>query len=504
MASPLPDHIRLFGPQWRRAVAAGAALAVSLSVVGCGSRVPLSKLLAYSRNGTPGQAGAAAGGASDQGSASGLASGSTDGSSGSTSAASGGSSAGHASGSTGGNSGSGGGSSGVSGSNNGSSASGGIQTGGGAGQAAGCSSPRSTINIGSVGELSGVFAPFLQPVVQGVAAFVAAVNATGGLNCHPLKYIQLDDGGDPSVNQSDTQRLVEQNHVIALVGAVAPLAGNASVAYITQHQIPVIGSEGGSPWFYQSPMYFPQITTNDPALGGFVSAGAAIGKPQGKTKLATITCIEVPSCSDLYGIAPSLAQRYGLTLVYRGQGSLTQPDFTSNCQAAQQAGAQLFALGMDTNSIERLLKACESIGYHPLYFTGGPLATPALAADSRAEGLIDVSFNIPFIQTNNPAVAAMQAAIKRFAPGVQPSTGTMAGWVAGTLLQTAAAHLSEPPTSQSLLQGLWSIKNNDLGGITGPLTFTQGQNAPPQVCFWTMQIHAGGFAPIGSPNRVCG
>jgi branched-chain amino acid transport system substrate-binding protein len=490
------------GTSWRKVVAAGAVWALGATMIGCGPRVPLSKLLAYARGGSTVPAGSSNGGGSDQGTGGAGSLGLTSGGE----ATGGGQSASAGANVAGGSTGlaSGGVTSGATGSAAAGTSGGNTPGVAATGQAASCTGPKSTINIGAVGELSGVFAPFLQPVVQGISAFVAALNAKGGLNCHPLKYIILDDGGDPSVNQSDSQRLVEQNHVLAIVGAVAPLAGNASVAYLTQHQIPVIGSEGGSNWFYQSPVYFPQITTGDPALAGFVAAGAAVGKPQGKTQLASITCIEVALCSDLYKQAPALAQHYGVNLVYRGQASLTQPDFTSICQAAQQAGANLVAAGMDTNSIVRILKACQSIGYHPLYFTGGPLATPGLAADSQAEGLVDVSYNIPFIRTDHPAVAAMQAALKQYAPGVQPSTGTMAGWVAGTLLQTAAQHLAEPPTSQSLLQALWAIKNNDLGGITEPLTFAQGQNATPQVCFWTMQIHAGGFAPVGSPNRVCG
>jgi hypothetical protein len=60
--------------------------------------------------------------------------------------------------------------------------------------------------------------------VRAVAAWAAAVNATGGLNCHPVKYIIEDDGGDPSRNQALTQQLVEQDHVIALVHVDAPLA----------------------------------------------------------------------------------------------------------------------------------------------------------------------------------------------------------------------------------------------------------------------------------------
>jgi ABC-type branched-subunit amino acid transport system substrate-binding protein len=348
-----------------------------------------------------------------------------------------------------------------------------------------------------------VFGPFLEPVVNGVQAWVAATNAAGGLDCHPLKYTADDDGGTPSVDQSDVQTLVTQDHVVAFVGMVAPLAGNASVSYLTQQKVPVIGSEGGSPWFYQSPDFFPQITSGDQALAGFVSAAAEIGKPQGLTKLASITCIEVALCSDLYGEEPALATASGLDLVYRGQASLVTPDFTSNCQAAQQAGAQIMLAGMDTNSIERIISDCDSIGFHPLYLTGGPLATPALAQDSDAAGLIDVSYNIPFIDTGNPQVAAMQAALKKYLPGVAPSTGTMAGWVAGELLAQAVANSPGSLTPASITQGLDAIKNNDLNGTTEPLTFTAGQNATPQVCFWTLQIKSGGFVSIGNANRVC-
>jgi branched-chain amino acid transport system substrate-binding protein len=497
-----------------------ALLALCLvAVAACGNRLPESTLLALARGQQPGQTdgvtGAGAGGAgtgtvgatesatggTDEpgvvGTSPGTGSGSE--SQAGTGSAVGSSATAPAAGGGGGNIAAGG--SGIAG---GGSAGVGTGTGAGSAQAPACNGTAPTITIGSVGELSGVFAPFLQPVVEGVAAWVAATNAAGGLDCHPLKYITADDGGDPSVDQTDVQRLVQQDHVIAFVGMVAPLAGNAAVSYLTQHQVPVIGSEGGSPWFYQSPVYFPQITSGDDALAGFMAAAAAIGKPEGKTKVASITCIEVALCSDLYGEDPGLAQHYGLDLVYRGQASLTQPDFTSDCQAAQQDGAQLLLAGMDTNSIERILNDCASIGYHPLVFTGGPLATPGLAQDSQAEGLVDVSYNVPFIQTSNPQVAAMQSAIRQYVPGVPPSTGTMAGWVAGELLAAAAQHLSDPPAAQNLLQGLWTLRSDDLNGTTEPLTFQQGQDATPQICFWTLQIHGGAFVPIGSPNRVCG
>jgi branched-chain amino acid transport system substrate-binding protein len=370
--------------------------------------------------------------------------------------------------------------------------------------AASCAKKLSPIVIGTVGEQSGVFGPFLLPIVQGVQAWVASVNASGGLGCHPVKYIVADDGGDPSVHQSQVQRLVEQEHVIAFVAMDAPIAGNASVSYITQHRIPVIGSEGGSSWFYESPMYFTQVSTGDVALDGLVAALAALGKPQGKHALGSVTCLEAALCSSLYGHMPGLAQKFGLDLVYRGQASLTQPDFTSACQSAKDAGVELFAVGMDTNSIRRVITNCNSIGFKPLMVDGGPLVTPSLINDPISEGFLVSLFTIPYVNTSHPEVAAMIATLKKYAPGVAPGTGTMTGWVAAKLFELAAQNIPEPPTSQALLDNLYKVKNNDLGGITIPLTFTEGQPPPKLTCFWLAQVHNKTLVPIGTGERICG
>jgi branched-chain amino acid transport system substrate-binding protein len=367
-----------------------------------------------------------------------------------------------------------------------------------------CSRQKSTLTIGTVGEQSGVFAPSLLPGVQAVQAWVAAVNAAGGVACHPIRYIVKDDGGDPSTSQSQVQQLVEQNHIVAMVDMDSPIAGNASVRYLTSHHIPVIGSEGGSDWFYSSPVYFPQLTSGNNAVAGIIDAIAAVAKGTSKKKVGTITCIEVQLCSSAYAVAPGLAAKRGLRVVYRGQVSLTQPDFTSSCQGAQRAGVNFLDIGMDTNSIERVIKNCTSIGFHPLYFTGGPLVTPGLAADSQAEGFYVASYVDLYNDTSNAQVVAMRSALARYAPGLPPSIGTTVGWTAAQLFEWAVEHAASP-TSAGLLKALGSLRHNDLGGLTQPLTFTAGHNAPRVTCFWLGQIHNGDLrTPPGKRSgRIC-
>jgi hypothetical protein len=56
-----------------------------------------------------------------------------------------------------------------------------------------------------------------------------------------------------------------------------------------------------------------------------------------------------------------------------------------------------------------------------------------------------------------------------------------------------------------ILQSLYRIKNNDLGGLTYPLTFSAGKNAPRVLCYWLNEVRAGTLiVPPGvSSGRIC-
>jgi branched-chain amino acid transport system substrate-binding protein len=366
-----------------------------------------------------------------------------------------------------------------------------------------CTGREPTLNIGSVGQQSGVFGPFLQPLILGIQTWVKDVNSRGGINCHKIQFFVKDDGGDPSVHQSQVQELVEQRNVVALVGVDAPLTGNASVRYLESKGVPVIGNEGGSEWSYNSPVYFPQMITGNTALGALVAAVAKVGKPKGFTKLGILTCLEAALCSSLYGDGPGLSQKAGVQLVYRAQGSLTQPDFTSNCQAAKESGAEMFIAGLDTNSIQRILRNCQSLGYNPLYITGGPLVTPTLISDPRAEGFHVGSATALYSSTDKPGVAEFLAALKKHAPGTPPSISAIGGWTAGKLFELGMRNAAEP-TRAALLASLGSIKDNDLGGLTHSLTFSAGQPAPRVACNWIGVVRGGKLvAATEDDGRFC-
>jgi branched-chain amino acid transport system substrate-binding protein len=213
--------------------------------------------------------------------------------------------------------------------------------------------------------------------------------------------------------------------------------------------------------------------------------------------------VEASICSDLYSLGSSWAPKFGLSLVYRGQASIVQPDYTSSCQAAASAGAQILYLGLDASSVLRALQSCLSINYRPIFLTASSSASPVLPQQAHSDGTVVGMVALPNVVAGNAAVTEFQATLKRFAPSVQPSVPAITGWVAAKLFELAIQNVAEPPTNSGVLNGLWAIKGNDLGGLTGPLTFAKGQNAPRTLCYWVMEVSQGAFISPDGGTRKC-
>lgn len=369
-----------------------------------------------------------------------------------------------------------------------------------------CTGNEQPLKIGMVGIQSGIIGSLMITMTRGMQAWVAHINAQGGLNCHEVEYIVVDDGGDPSRHQSLVRQLVEERGVVAFVNMIAPLSGQSTVGYLEEKQIPVIGTGTGSPWALTSPMYFPQAISGDQSFEAAIAASADASIPQGKTHLGALYCVEAPLCSAVGPKLREYAQRHGLTLTYSQQVTIVAPDYTSQCQAAQRAGTEILFIAMDPNAIKRVGRSCASVNFHPQYATISMLGPPTIADDPNLDGLVASMGVITPMISGNAALDEYQQAMARYAPGIDArhDPGGITGWTSGKLLEATGPHLSDTPTSADLLEGLWGIKDNDLGGLTTPLTFTQGQPTRPKFCYWTFQFSGGKstLGPTGS-ERVC-
>ncbi len=97
------------------------------------------------------------------------------------------------------------------------------------------------IKIGMVGPLTGDYATYGQSVKNGVQTAVDEINEQGGVNGFTLQLIAEDSKGDSTEAANAIQKLIDQDKVTAIVGAVlsgetatvAPIAQDSGVLMIT-------------------------------------------------------------------------------------------------------------------------------------------------------------------------------------------------------------------------------------------------------------------------------
>ena len=188
-------------------------------------------------------------------------------------------------------------------------------------------------------------------------------------------------------------------------------------------------------------------------LVDLVIAGAAsVTVPQGKKKAATMTCQEATWCNVAHERWPKLAAKYGYEIVYQAKVSLTQPDFTSQCLAAQNAGATVVLGAIDPNGWKRIVQSCNQVGFKPVYAAPVAQTRYDFKDDPNFEGMIIPEPNAPwFLNSRTAHRRDARHASSATPPGCRP---TPPPWPAGPRRSSssgppAATCPTLPPTATS-------------------------------------------------------
>ena len=213
----------------------------------------------------------------------------------------------------------------------------------------------------------------------------------------------------------------------------------------------------------------------------------------GHKKQAIIYCVEAEQCPAWRDIAKAKAAAYGVEIVYEAQVSLAQPDFTAECIAAQRNGATGIHSAIDGPSIARLAKSCAQQGYKPQYMGISLAIIDSISKEPALEGLMAPQGNFPFTSASTPAEAEYQDTRAEYAPNLANSPAVATVWAAGALLREAVKGTALPPgkvSSRDLLNGLYTLRDNTLDGLSGaPLTFVEGQNPKKLVnCLYYIRL----------------
>jgi branched-chain amino acid transport system substrate-binding protein len=326
-------------------------------------------------------------------------------------------------------------------------------------------------------------------------AWAKQTNANGGINGHPVKVIAENDNADPAQAKSALTTLVQQDHVLAIVGQDASSTEPTWGPYILANKTPVIGGTAYSANWFTNPYFYPATTTVVSNVWGQPYT-VKQQQPTG-AKIASLLCSNATVCQGATKIISGAAQQLGIPIVYNQTADAAAVSYTPQCLAMKSSGAT--ALIPSGINYVNVIRDCNRQGFHPLVITTnyGPTPSAIHQNSSTLVGLVGPAPAFPPFQAF-PQTQGYFNLLKAYAPSYLPggsayNTTTLQGAVDAYVaaqafakgIENANIPASATATRTELVQGLSMFNNETLGGISPPLTYSNGTKPNPQVkCFY--------------------
>lgn len=138
-----------------------------------------------------------------------------------------------------------------------------------------------SILLGTTQPLTGPAATGYSKISAAMTAYFNFVNANGGVNGRKITLDVVDDGYNPANTVTDTNKLVLQDKVFALVGALGTPTHTAVLNFIEQNKVPDLFVSSGSRSWDQPTKYpttfgwQPDYTIEGKVLGSYIKQNYA-------------------------------------------------------------------------------------------------------------------------------------------------------------------------------------------------------------------------------------
>jgi branched-chain amino acid transport system substrate-binding protein len=357
----------------------------------------------------------------------------------------------------------------------------------------------STYVIGNIGTYTGPASGDYIEIVPLIKAWQSWTNAHGGINGHPVKVITADDQASPSLGLQDAQKLVQQDHAIAIVGSSSN-GGTGYSTYLQGAKIPLIGATA-NPAAPDDLLFYP--------VGGgslSVQAGSvASAKLVNAKKLAVIYCAEAAVCKQFVPVIQTQAKANNMTLTYSSAAPESAPSYTAYCVAAKQSGATAIVPALQGNTVVSLAQGCASQNYHPTWLASSPGDGPTFLKEPAMNGSIVAEGAFPYVLNNTPATKDFHSAITKYAPSILKSSGynqSLAYVWSDFQMFAHAASTMKSNSASALVTSLNSVKNETLGGLIGPQSYSATKQLN-STCYAVMKQTNGKYVPINNGAFKC-
>ncbi len=342
------------------------------------------------------------------------------------------------------------------------------ETSGTAGAASG-----TPIKIGAVVSLTGSYAGLGAGEKSALQMEVDKINKAGGINGRPIDLIIEDDATDAAKAAAATTKLIEQDKVVALIGATGTGQSVAMRSEVDRAGIPDVSMAGGTAVVKPlDPLVF-QTPWNNSIVVPFE---LAYMQKQGIKKIALI------GDSGGFGkdgdaVFKAEAPKYGMTVVADESFNIGDTDMTAQLTKIKAANPDAVVVISAGKEASIVAKNAQSLGIKaPLYGTHGNARQQFIdGAGTSAEGFKFAAGKILVPSTygqGTPGFTVAEDFITRFKAltGKNPDTFAGHAYDAINIIAAAAKKVNGEVTPAALRDQI--EKTTGLVGIGGTFTYT--------------------------------
>jgi len=351
-----------------------------------------------------------------------------------------------------------------------------------------------TIWFGQAAALAGPSSALGQGMRHGILAAFEQVNAAGGIHGRKLKLISRDDGYDPDRSLYQTKRLLEQDKVFALIGAVGTPTAISTIPLSSAKNVPFIGPFTGAEFLRSADI------RNVINIRASYSAEAEawiqhLTEDLHFSRIAIFYQDDSFGRDGLRGVKRALEKR-GLELAAEGTFERNTRAVSSALRTIERAEPEAVVMVGTYGPCAEFIKLAHKRDFNPTFVNISFVGANALARELGAEGNgVVVSQVVPFPwDTSLEVIGDYQAAQKAIDPTLTPDFVSLEGYLSGRLAAAALELIGPNPTRAALLQVIRDVGRFDIGGNI--ITFGDKSRDDPPKVFLTVIQPDGTFRPV--------
>lgn len=293
-------------------------------------------------------------------------------------------------------------------------------------------------------------------------AAVAQINATGGINGHPLNITICDDQYNANIAQSCAEKAVAANDVAVVNGeedfssSIIPTLQSAKVAFIG-NLVQTVQDATSSISF--------------PLTGGAYDNAGAAGEEAvhlGCSKVGVVIGDFGAITNTLYAALKAGIKQAGGTDVANITTAISQTDYAPTVAAAAAKGAKCLVPFLSTAATTAILTSARQQGNLPVTMPGS-----SLASLSSLNGLANGDYIVCGGRVPTDTLAGVQSAdhaIQQYAPGTALTEDSLQAYAAVLLLKDGLEKVTGAFTASSVLAAMNSLTDASTDGIFPPYT----------------------------------